>query len=422
MRIHLVKKKRMSKPIIELHPKYKPLITSTVRYSVVSGGRGSSKSFSVATYLVLKTFEKGNVILFSRYTMVSAHLSVIPEFTSKLEDLGIEEFFHITKNEVINKVTGSRIIFRGIKSGSKIQTANLKSIEGLNIFVLDEAEELISEEIFDTIDLSVRVEDRQNKVIVIFNPPTKQHWLYTRWFQSMGVEPGSNTTKGMVNYIHTTYLDNIDNLSEDFIRLMEKMKEEDPAKYDNVVMGGFKDNAEGLIYTNWEIGQFPEDELWECGLDFGYSNSPNALTRVYIDDKRKLIHLDQLLYEGGLKPSLMADKVAKLSKGRLIIADSASPDLIAEIRGKDCGNGKKAKIEPVKKPKIVDRIEMMQDYKFIVSPRSNNIVEELNNYCWDPHYDEGERPTTEFDHALDGISYLVVHRKRTPKVKKFRIR
>lgn len=406
----------MNKPIIELHPKYKPLITSPARYSIVSGGRGSGKSYSIATYLVLKTFEKGNVILFSRFTMTSAHISVIPEFLDKIETMDIEHLFHITTNEIINKVTGSRILFRGIKSGSKLQTANLKSIEGLNIWVLDEAEELVDPEIFDTIDLSVRVEGLENKVILVFNPPTKTHWLYKRWFKDMGVQPGSNLTKGRVSYIHTTYLDNLDNLDETFIEIMEELKLTDPPKYDNVVMGGFKDSAEGLIFTDWEVGKFPEEEAWECGLDFGYSNSPNALTRVYIDDKRKLVYLDELMYEGGLKPSLMAEKVARLANGRLIVADSASPDLIAEIKGKG------GRIEPVKKPKILDRIEMMQDYKFIVSPRSNNIVEELNNYCWDPHYDEGDKPITEFDHALDGIGYYIVFRKRRPKISKFRIR
>lgn len=406
----------MSKPIIELHNKYSPLVSSDCRYSIVSGGRGSGKSYSIATYLVLKTFEKGNVILFSRYTMTSAHLSVIPEFLDKIEELNIEHFFHITKTEIINIATGSRIMFRGLKSGSRLQTANLKSIEGLNIWVLDEAEELHEESVFDTINLSVRQEGIENKVILVFNPPTKTHWLYKKWFQSAGVEPGSNTSKGMVNYIHTTYLDNIENLDSDFVKIMEEMKVNEPAKYANVVMGAFKDKAEGLIYKNWEIGKFPEEEAWECGLDFGYSNSPNALARVYIDDNKKVLYVDELMYEGGLKPSLMASKVHRLAEGRLIIADSASPDLIAEIKGLG------ARIEPVKKPKILDRVQMMQDYKMIVSPRSKNIVEELNNYHWDEYYEDGEKPITDYDHILDGISYLVVHRKRTPKISKFRIR
>src|SRR5699024_275139 len=105
----------MTNPTISLNEKYKPLITSPSRYFICSGGRGSGKSYSVATYAVLKTFEKDNVILFTRWTMVSAHLSVIPEFLDKIEKLNLEHLFHVTKNEVINKITGSRIIFRGIK-------------------------------------------------------------------------------------------------------------------------------------------------------------------------------------------------------------------------------------------------------------------------------------------------------------------
>lgn len=402
--------------MIELDSKYESLITSPARYSVVSGGRGSGKSFAITVYLLLKTFEKGNVILFSRYTMTSAEISIIPEFTSKIDLLGLENMFEVTAKEIVNLTTGSRIMFRGLKTGSRLQTANLKSIEGLNIFVLDEAEELHDEEVFNTIDLSIRVKDKINQVILVFNPPTKQHWLYTRWFRDNGVEPGSTMTKGMVNYIHTTYLDNIENLSESAIKLIEEIKKNDPARYETEVLGAFKDRAEGLIFTNWEIGEFPNDVNWECGLDFGYSSSPNALTRVFIDDKKKLLYLDELMYETGLIPSEMASKVAKLSQGNLIVADSASPDLIAQVK-KERGN-----IVPVKKPTILDRIEMMQDYRFIVSPTSTNIIEELNNYCWDPHYDEGERPISKHDHALDGIGYIVTHRRRVPKISKFRLR
>ena len=65
------------------------------------------------------------------------------------------EHFTITKYEIINNLTGSSIYFSGIRTASGDQTAKLKSISGVNTFVLDEAEELTDEESFDKIDYSI---------------------------------------------------------------------------------------------------------------------------------------------------------------------------------------------------------------------------------------------------------------------------
>jgi len=122
----------------------------------MTGGRGSGKSFAVNTFLVLLTYERGTKTLFTRYTMTSASMSIIPEFREKLELMGVEDQFEITKTEITNKITGSSIYFSGIKTASGDQTAKLKSIQGINTFVLDEAEELQDELSFDKIDYSIR--------------------------------------------------------------------------------------------------------------------------------------------------------------------------------------------------------------------------------------------------------------------------
>ena len=153
-----------------------PIVEKDSRYFIVSGGRGSGKSFSVNALLVMLTYEKGHTILFTRYTLTSAYISIIPEFLNKLELFGFTQDFHITKDEILNKKTGSKIIFRGIKTSSGDQTANLKSLQGITTWVVDEAEELTDEQKFDTIDLSVRKQGLQNRVILILNPTTKEHF------------------------------------------------------------------------------------------------------------------------------------------------------------------------------------------------------------------------------------------------------
>ena len=126
------------------------------RYFIFTGGRGSGKSFGVATSLLLLIMtESVHNVLFTRYTLRSANISIIPEFKEKIEMLGYENNFYATKDEIINKSTGSKILFRGIKTSSGDQTANLKSLQGITTWVMDEAEELVDEDIFDKIDLSV---------------------------------------------------------------------------------------------------------------------------------------------------------------------------------------------------------------------------------------------------------------------------
>ena len=125
---------------IQLNPKYQSLFNSDSRYFVITGGRGSGKSFAVTVFLNLLTYEQNNGVLFTRYTMSSASMSIIPEFLEKIELMGAQDMFEVTKYDIKNRHTGSFIYFSGIKTASGDQTAKLKSISGINTFVLDEAE------------------------------------------------------------------------------------------------------------------------------------------------------------------------------------------------------------------------------------------------------------------------------------------
>ena len=146
----------------KLNKKYSALFSSDCRYYIITGGRGSGKSYAVTVFLTLLTMSQNVRVLFTRYTMVSAHLSIIPEFLEKIGILGLDTIFSINKSEVVNTSTKSDILFRGIKTSSGNQTASLKSLQGINCWVLDEAEELIDENIFDTIDLSIR--EKKDKI------------------------------------------------------------------------------------------------------------------------------------------------------------------------------------------------------------------------------------------------------------------
>jgi phage terminase large subunit len=256
---------------IDIHEKYIPVFKNDSRYFVITGGRGSGKSFGVNVFLLNLTYEEGHKILFSRYTMMSAHTSIIPEFIEKINLMGVHEDFRITKDEIMNLKTGSSIIFKGIRTSSGNQTAALKSLNGITTFVVDEAEELVDEGTFDKIDFSIRSQTKQNRVILILNPTTKEHWIYQRFFQNENVLAASNMVKGNVTYIHTTYKDNKKNLSQSFLQRIYEMKRKRPDKYQHQILGGWLEKAEGTIIRKWRVGDFIPTELTCYGQDFGFS-------------------------------------------------------------------------------------------------------------------------------------------------------
>jgi phage terminase large subunit len=86
----------MNKLPLDINPVYNALGNDS-RYFIVTGGRGSGKSFAVNTFLAALTMERGQKILFTRFTMVSAATSIIPEFMEKIDLLGLQEHFHISK-------------------------------------------------------------------------------------------------------------------------------------------------------------------------------------------------------------------------------------------------------------------------------------------------------------------------------------
>ena len=395
-----------------LNKKYNPLFSSDARYFIITGGRGSGKSFAATVFLTLLTMTKGIRILFTRYTMTSAHLSIIPEFLEKIGLLGFDEVFSINKAEVVNTSNQSDILFRGIRTSAGNQTASLKSLQGISTWVLDEAEELVDENIFDTIDLSIREKNIHNRVVLILNPVTKEHWIYKRFFEDKGVEGGFNGSKDNVCYIHTSYLDNIVNLSQSFLERIKSIKHRNFKKYQHKILGGWLDKAEGVVFENWSIGEFNPDGLQtSCGMDFGFSVDPDSLTEVAIDKRKRKIYLKEHIYKNGLKSNELAQIILDKVDNKLIIADSAEPRLIADLRHLGVN------IKPVKKGTIESGITRMQDYELVITPESTNIAKELNNYIY---ADKGSKLYVDnYNHAIDGVRYNVIYHLDNPNAGKY---
>tara|TARA_R110002153_G_scaffold123233_3_gene269268 strand:- start:2285 stop:3496 length:1212 start_codon:yes stop_codon:yes gene_type:complete len=387
---------------ITLNPKYIPLFNGTTRYYIITGGRGSGKSYGVTLFLNNLTYEKDHKVLFTRYTMASAHSSIIPEFVEKIDVMDAQDDFRVTRDEIINQTTNSGIMFKGIKTASGNQTAALKSLAGVSTFVVDEAEELVDEEVFDKIDLSVRTQKVQNRVILILNPATKEHWIYKRFFEQRGIEGGFNGVNGDCTYIHTDYKDNKDNLPDSFLESIYRMKRETPDKYEHQILGGWLEKMSGTVYTNWSKGNFVELNKSCFGQDFGFSNDLSTLVKISVDDFRNEIYVKEMFGETGLSTTQIGRKNRRFAEGNLIVADSSEPRLIQELKMSGCN------ITGVKKAKgsILSGIALLQDYKIIVDPQSHGIIRELNHYTWK---EKGSVPIDKYNHFLDALRYAAMH-------------
>jgi len=411
--------------MIKTHGVYLPLYTDrTHPVILITGGRGSGKSFSVGAFIERLTFEKkpaedgggaaslAHQILYTRYTMVSAAISIIPEFLEKMELDGTERFFTHTRQDVVNLMTGSHIMFRGIKTSSGNQTAKLKSIHGITTFVVDEAEEWTSERDFETIFYSIRQKGIQNRVIIIMNPTDSYHWVYQRFIRDThriqlfdGV-PVQISTHPQVLHIHTTFLDNAAHLGEEFVKSARLTREQDPAKYAHLFMGQWADVAEGAVFKEvCEVKTFPEYAAHlGIGLDFGFSADPSAavLCGVYDD----CLYMKELFYQKGMKARDIAECLRPYDLP--VYADSADPRLIDDIHLQGVN------VLPVRKyaGSILAGIDKMKTMKLFVTSDSTNLLHEFHNYVWDKDKDGSyiNRPVDRENHAVDAVRYYTLYR------------
>lgn len=393
---------------------------------VVTGGRNSQKSFAIGTAMCIASKDWYRSVLYTRYTMTTTEDSIIPEFKEKIDLLNCGESFEVLKDRV-NTVDGkAKIVFKGIKTSSGNQTASLKSLKGFSVFVLEEAEEMPDFKQWDKIKKSIRAEKR-NLNILILNPATKEHWIYKEFFEERGVQEGFNGIVGNILYIHSTYLDMershiADNLWEEFEEARiayEETKgftEDELIKlevtkprlvklaryYKHSVLGGWLNNAEGVIFTNWRYGEFEEFAPSVWGQDFGFSTDPTTLVRTSIDRNRKRLYVKLYVYKPKLKTSEIYDLNSDNARSGLIYADSAEPRLISELKG--LGNNIKETVKG--QGSVTAGIAILQDFNEIIVDRDSiELGREFNNYVW--HDKKSKIPVDAYNHAIDAIRYAV---------------
>lgn len=392
--------------------KYEPLFRPPdTRYTLVKGGRASGKSYAVATANLVGTYDDDLIILFTRYTMTSAEVSIIPEYNDKMNELGRANDFLPRSADITNLRSGGKILFRGIKTSSGNQIAKLKSIHGVKKWVLDEAQELDSEETFNTIDFSVRTTKAPNNITMVHNPTDINSWIYKRFYK--GVPEGFNGVIDDVRYISTTYYDNMQNLSPSIIQQAEKMRKVDEKRWRNIWHGEWATMSEGIIYPGWlkvSASDMPVGVRHFYGVDWGYSNDPTAVVCCSYDPLTKTIYVRQVCYETGL----LAGQVARIIREDMrdwgietdaeIYCDPARPEHIGELRMNDLNaigadNRNKA-----------GRIMYLRYFSVIFC--GEDIERERSTYSYKRDRNDAEHylnePEDGDDHLMDAINYAAV--------------
>lgn len=207
--------------------------------------------------------------------------------------------------------------------------------------------------------------------------------------------------------IHSTYKDN-NLLSEAQIREIENNRETDPDWW--LVYGeGQTGSMVGVIVKNWDIvTSMPANPKKRfIGLDFGYTNDPTAIVDIMLSDGE--IWIDEIAYDKQLdNPEIARIIIERVGKNVPIVADSAEPKSIAEIRKLGLI------IEPAQKgaDSINLGIGVMNRYKKHVTQSSLNIIKEYRNYRYatDQNGDTTNKPIDKFNHSIDAQRYVFLNK------------
>ena len=388
---------------------------------LMSGGRDSGKTFGLGCFAGIAAAQYDHRALYTRQTMTSTANSIVKALENRIELLKIDSFFNFANSEYSSIVGPGLITITGQKTSTGTQTAKLKSLENYSLFITDEGEELTNYDDWVKVKRSIRATDVQALSLISFNPPTKSHWLFKKFYTN--VPPGFNGIIDNILYIHTTYLDNgRENIAPHNWRDYERLREvyeyylsiepdkrkllpkqiiRDYKEYNSVVLGSFRDIAEGVIFE-YTIGDFVEPEYGlVIGADAGWTH-PATFVKVNVNKDKKTIHLKEIFYKTQAKETEIHKAIETEVGFTRIWCDSASPLFIKNLY--DMGLNIKACI----KPKITDSINAMLNYELIVDKDSVNLQNELNLYRWSDR--KQDEPVDDNNHAIDAARYAITHK------------
>lgn len=372
--------------------------------AVLEGSSRSSKTYSILQYLILQALQRPGLVVRSfRHDQVTCRKTVAADFQRIL----VEQFPWLWKAGSWNKTEAVFSYPNGsVHSFEGCEPAKLHGMSQ-DVAHLNEVMEI-------GWDSWAQIGPRTRWLKVLdYNPSMTHHWVFDTVL----------SRTGEVFYHHSTFRDNPFLTAPQVAEIMaweptpENVARGTANKWQWEVYGlGKRGRREGTIYPNWEItDNFPERwvcQRWGFGLDFGFSADPSALIECAIFQGG--LYLSEWVYEKGLVSNISQSNPAlpslelrfqenELDKNARIYADSARPDLIANLAAAGYNV-----IPTVKnKDSILDGIQRLQGVKIFVHRASQSIQRELENYVWakDRAGRQLDEPIDDWNHALDAVRY-----------------
>lgn len=280
--------------------------------------------------------------------------------------------------------------------------------------VMEEASEFTLD---DYTQLTLRLRDKahkQKQIYLMFNPVSKANWVYNAFF----VKKPKNTV-----VYQTTYKDNrfLDALTRENI---EELANRNEAYYKIYALGEFA-TLDKLVFPKYTKALLNKDDLRQIpsyfGLDYGFINDPSAFMHVKIDDDHKRLYVVEEYVKKGLTNDKIAESITALGYAKeQIRADSAEKKSNQELRNLGIG-----RVIDVKKGagSVMQGIQYLLQYEWIVDERCVKTIEELENYTWKKDKATNEyinEPVDSYNHCLDAIRYATQDKITKSKIKTFK--
>lgn len=377
------------------------------------GGASSGKSHGVFQKIVikaLKDWKKPRKILVLRKVGATVRDSVFADVQATLSYFGILNMCKVNMSAFrIELPNGAEFIFKGMDNPEKI-----KSIKGISDVVMEEASEFTLD---DYTQLTLRLRDKahkQKQIYLMFNPVSKANWVYNAFF----VKKPKNTV-----VYQTTYKDNrfLDALTRENI---EELANRNEAYYKIYALGEFA-TLDKLVFPKYTKALLNKDDLRQItsyfGLDYGFINDPSAFMHVKIDDDRKRLYVVEEYVKKGLTNDKIAESITALGYAKeQIRADSAEKKSNQELRNLGI-----SRVIDVKKGagSVMQGIQYLLQYEWIVDERCVKTIEELENYIWKKDKATNEyinEPVDSYNHCLDAIRYAIQDKITKSKIKTFK--
>lgn len=240
-------------------------------------------------------------------------------------------------------------------------------------------------------EIYVQLQMRTKKQSFLDYNPSAEFWVH----EKILTLPDTERKLLISDYRHNPFC------PESIVRNIEALREQDIDLW-KVYGRGMTGKIEGLIYPTWfQCDEIPADLERVKGLDFGF-NHPTALLDVAVDEANKSIYVDELVYESGLIPQDLIDRMTEVAPSDTIYADAARPDTIEEIYRAGFNIHKADK-------SVWDGIQKVKSYKIYITRRSANVMKEIRSYKWkvDKNGKSLEEPVKFLDDAMDALRYAV---------------